>query len=105
MMSWAKAPAPQKRCVVPNCACSTRVRCTSAPTTGPPSSYTPAPDNELYLRHLTSVRDFQILFDEGEASQIDDAAYLPYGTLGFPAPPADRPWVYANFVQSIDGVA
>jgi riboflavin biosynthesis pyrimidine reductase len=51
------------------------------------------------------VRNFQILFDEGEASAIEDAAYRPYGMLGFPAPFADRPWTYANFVQSLDGVA
>lgn len=51
------------------------------------------------------MRNFQILFDDGEASKIDDAAYLPYGNLGFPAPPGDRPWIYANFVQSLDGVA
>ena len=51
------------------------------------------------------MRNFQILFDDGEASEVDDAAYLPYGKLGFPAPPSDRPWIYANFVQSLDGVA
>ncbi len=26
------------------------------------------------------------------------------GNIGFPAPPADRPWVYSNFVQSLDGM-
>lgn len=52
-----------------------------------------------------AVRNFQILFDDGEASPIDDPAYLPYGKLGFPAPPQHRPWIYANFVQSLDGVA
>ena len=51
------------------------------------------------------MRNFQILFDEAEASWIDDAAYLPYGKLGFPAPLPGRPWIYANFVQSMDGVA
>ena len=51
------------------------------------------------------MRNFQILFDEAEASPIDDAAYLPYGNLGFPASFHDRPWIYANFVQSLDGVA
>ncbi len=25
-------------------------------------------------------------------------------SLGFPAPPADRPWIYTNFVQSLDGI-
>ena len=51
------------------------------------------------------MRDFQILFDEAEPSSIDDAAYRPYGKLGFPSPSAGRPWIYANFVQSLDGVA
>jgi riboflavin biosynthesis pyrimidine reductase len=52
-----------------------------------------------------AVRNFQILFDEGEPPVIDDDAYRPYGNLGFPALPGDRPWIYANFVQSLDGVA
>jgi 5-amino-6-(5-phosphoribosylamino)uracil reductase len=51
------------------------------------------------------VRNFQILFDDAEPSALDHAAYAPYGKLGFPAPHDERPWTYANFVQSIDGVA
>ena len=51
------------------------------------------------------MRNFEILFDEGEPSLIDDPALAPYGKLGFPAPPAKRPWIYSNFVQSLDGVA
>jgi len=51
------------------------------------------------------VRNFQILFDEAEPSLIEHAAYASYGKAGFPAPRAERPWIYANFVQSIDGVA
>jgi riboflavin biosynthesis pyrimidine reductase len=51
------------------------------------------------------MRDFQTLFYDAEPSPIDHPAYAPYGTLGFPAPPADRPWTFANFVQSIDGIA
>ena len=51
------------------------------------------------------MRAFQILFDNAEPSSIHHPAYGPYGLLGFPAPHNDRPWVYANFVQSIDGVA
>ncbi|HKD84757.1 MAG TPA: dihydrofolate reductase family protein [Terriglobales bacterium] len=47
---------------------------------------------------------FQILFDNGEPSAIDDPAYRPYGKLGFPSPPVNRPWVYSNFVQSLDGI-
>ena len=51
------------------------------------------------------MRDFQILFDDAEPSAINHPGYAPYGKLSFPAPHHDRPWVYANFVQSIDGVA
>ena len=49
-------------------------------------------------------RMFQILFDNGEPSLLEDPAYEPYGNLGFPSPPVDRPWVYSNFVQSLDGI-
>lgn len=48
---------------------------------------------------------FEVLFDEGEPSSLSDPAFAPYGQLGFPLPPTDRPWTFANFVQSIDGVA
>jgi riboflavin biosynthesis pyrimidine reductase len=51
------------------------------------------------------MRSFEILFDDAEPSPIADHAYASYGKLGFPAPHAQRPWTYANFVQSIDGVA
>ena len=50
------------------------------------------------------MRDFQILFDHSERSDLLDPVYSPYGKLGFPHPPAERPWVYANFVQSLDGI-
>jgi riboflavin biosynthesis pyrimidine reductase len=50
------------------------------------------------------MHDFQILFDHGERSDLLDPVYARYGKLGFPAPPADRPWVYANFVQTLDGI-
>src|SRR5690242_12129754 len=47
---------------------------------------------------------FDILFDQDEPSAINDPAYAPYGNLGFPAAPAGRPWIYTNFVQSLDGI-
>lgn len=47
---------------------------------------------------------FDILFDQAEPSAINDPAYAPYGNLGFPAVPAGRPWIYTNFVQSLDGI-
>jgi riboflavin biosynthesis pyrimidine reductase len=50
------------------------------------------------------MRKFEILFDHGEESPLQHPAYAPYGKLGFPAPPADRPWIYANFVQTLDGI-
>jgi riboflavin biosynthesis pyrimidine reductase len=52
----------------------------------------------------TPQRMFDILFDHAEPSAIDDPAYVPYGNLGFPAAAPDRPWVYTNFVQSLDGI-
>ena len=51
------------------------------------------------------MRNFEILFDRGEPSAVEDPAYRLYGKLGFPSPTADRPWIYANFVQSLDGIA
>jgi riboflavin biosynthesis pyrimidine reductase len=51
------------------------------------------------------VRKFDILFDHGEPSACDDPAYQDYGNLGFPPLPPDRPWIYSNLVQSLDGIA
>jgi riboflavin biosynthesis pyrimidine reductase len=50
------------------------------------------------------MRDFQVLFDHGEHSELLDPAMAPYGKLGFPTPPPGRPWIFANFVQSLDGI-
>jgi 5-amino-6-(5-phosphoribosylamino)uracil reductase len=50
------------------------------------------------------MRDFEILFDYGEDSAVVDGAMAPYGKLGFPSAAAGRPWVYANFVQTLDGI-
>jgi riboflavin biosynthesis pyrimidine reductase len=49
-------------------------------------------------------RRFEVLFDHAEPSPIADDAYAPYGNFGFPPPPGDRPWIYSNFVQSLDGI-
>jgi riboflavin biosynthesis pyrimidine reductase len=51
------------------------------------------------------VRNFQTLFDDAGPSAIDHAGFAPYGKLGFPTAHSERPWTYANFVQSIDGIA
>jgi riboflavin biosynthesis pyrimidine reductase len=49
-------------------------------------------------------RRFEVLFDHAEASPITHAAYAGYGNFGFPPPPPHRPWIYTNFVQSLDGI-
>ena len=51
------------------------------------------------------MRDFQVLFDQGERAFVESGVFQAYGELGFPPPPQDRPWIYANFVQSMDGIA
>lgn len=51
------------------------------------------------------MRNFEILFDKAEPSTVDDPGYRPYGNLGFPDAAPDRPWIYSNFVQSLDGIA
>src|SRR3569832_2042533 len=50
------------------------------------------------------MHNFEVLFDHGEPNVLESPAYRPYGNLGFPAPPSDRPWIYSNFVQSLDGI-
>ena len=50
------------------------------------------------------MRDFQILFDHGERSELPGPVYAAYGELGFPPAPPDRPWFFANFVQTLDGI-
>ena len=47
---------------------------------------------------------FEVLFESAEPGPFADDALAPYGNFGFPAPPADRPWIYTNFVQSLDGI-
>ncbi|HZD31307.1 MAG TPA: dihydrofolate reductase family protein [Candidatus Angelobacter sp.] len=56
------------------------------------------------MSDVTPIERFEVLFDHGESSPVADEALAPYGNLGFPAPPADRPLIYANFVQSLDGI-
>jgi riboflavin biosynthesis pyrimidine reductase len=50
------------------------------------------------------TRRFEVLFDRAEPSPVEHPGYAPYGNLGFPPPPAGRPWIYSNFVQSLDGI-
>lgn len=52
----------------------------------------------------TAIQPFEVLFDHAEPSPFDDPALSPYGNLGFPPAPQGRPWIYTNFVQSLDGI-
>ncbi len=52
----------------------------------------------------TPIQPFEVLFDHAEPSPFDDPAFAPYGNFGFPPAPAHRPWIYTNFVQSLDGI-
>src|SRR5271165_5304123 len=53
---------------------------------------------------MSDAPQFEVLFDHAEPSPRRDNALAHYGNLGFPAPPSDRPWIYTNFVQSLDGI-
>jgi len=48
--------------------------------------------------------EFEILFDKGEPAAAEAGGFGSYGWLGFPPPPAERAWLYSNFVQSLDGI-
>jgi riboflavin biosynthesis pyrimidine reductase len=68
-----------------------------------------APDSQEFLdrevmEKPSPKRRFEVLFDHAEPSLISDDAYAPYGNFGFPPSPTDRPWIYSNFVQSLDGI-
>jgi len=48
---------------------------------------------------------FEVLFDRSELNRALPPGLLGFvGNLGFPPPPPERPWVFANFVQSLDGL-
>src|SRR5262245_39779676 len=51
------------------------------------------------------LKPFEILFDESEKNPALPPGLVDFaGNIGFPAPPEQRPWVYSNFVQSLDGM-
>ena len=51
------------------------------------------------------LQPFAVLFDKSELNRALPQGLLRFvGNLGFPEPPEERPWVYANFVQSLDGL-
>ena len=56
------------------------------------------------MSDVASAPQFEVLFDHGEPSPFADRALAPYGNFGFPPAPIDRPWIYSNFVQSLDGI-
>ena len=48
---------------------------------------------------------FEVLFDTSEPNpELPEGLVRFAGKLGFPEPPAERPWVFSNFVQTIDGL-
>lgn len=48
---------------------------------------------------------FEVWFDWSEPNpSLPDALVQFAGNIGFPAPPPERPWIYSNFVQSLDGM-
>ncbi len=50
------------------------------------------------------MRDFELLFDHSEGRGQSESTTATYGKLVFPPPPPNRPWIYANFVQTLDGI-
>ena len=65
----------------------------------------PMPDISSDFQPPQDLSPFEVLFDTSEANPDLPAGLIRFaGNLGFPPPPSDRPWVYSNFVQSLDGM-
>jgi riboflavin biosynthesis pyrimidine reductase len=64
------------------------------------------PDNQdVDFAAPDGLSPFEVLFDSSEPNAALPSELTAFvGNLGFPTPPPDRPWVFANFVQSIDGL-
>jgi riboflavin biosynthesis pyrimidine reductase len=59
----------------------------------------------MSFRAPADLTPFEVLFDASEPNAALPAEFLRFaGNVGFPDPPGDRPWVFANFVQSLDGL-
>ncbi len=57
------------------------------------------------LQPPTDLAPFEVLFDHSETNPALPPELLAFaGNIGFPQPPPERPWVFANFVQSLDGL-
>jgi len=54
--------------------------------------------------YIAGMYTFELLFDHSEQGGVEDPAVAGYGRMSFPVPPPDRPWIYSNFVQSLDGI-
>ena len=53
----------------------------------------------------SGLAPFDVFFDSSEKNLALPAELLHFvGNIGFPEPPTDRPWVFANFVQTMDGM-
>lgn len=53
----------------------------------------------------SGLAPFEVLFDASEPNPALPAGLVRFaGNLGFPEAPAERPWVFSNFVQSLDGL-
>ena len=53
----------------------------------------------------SELAPFEVLFDSSEPNSALPADLTRFvGSMGFPPPPAHRPWVFSNFVQTLDGL-
>ena len=51
----------------------------------------------------SDLTPFEVLFDSSEPNPCLPEEVIRFaGNLGFPDPPEERPWVLANFVQSLE---
>jgi len=53
----------------------------------------------------TELVPFEVLFESSEPNPALPPGLVRFaGNIGFPEPAPERPWVYSNFVQSLDGM-
>jgi riboflavin biosynthesis pyrimidine reductase len=64
--------------------------------------------NDEIIMNISPPADltqFEVLFDHSEPNpHLPKELRTFVGNVGFPAAPAERPWIFSNFVQSIDGI-
>jgi riboflavin biosynthesis pyrimidine reductase len=62
-------------------------------------------DSAKHFSPPDDLSPFEVLFDRSESDTDLPPELVRFsGSMGFPSPPEDRPWVYSNFVQSLDGM-